>query len=153
MWVVRILCAAIRRIAMRTRLAICMTVFALVPLAGAEIVEEETWYNADGKVVKKVQRTMNGADAKSEPDWDPAWVIRERERGRRGAVPYRSIRRFGRDYGRTYGSGYFHPFASRYYHPRSYVRSGFTGFLWAGRGKTRWGVGYRSSGVNILFTR
>ena len=37
---------------------------AAVTMATGEVVEEEAWYNADGKVVKTVKRTLTGADAR-----------------------------------------------------------------------------------------
>ncbi len=137
---------------MKAYLAILISAFVLVPLAGAEVVEEETWYSADGKVVKKVKRTLTGADAKSEPDWEPAWVIRERARGMQSSrVTYSSARRYFR--GSSYGSGLSYRCGTSYYYPGRYGRSGFTGFLRTGSGKTRWGLGYRSRGLNALFTR
>ena len=139
---------------MRPSLAVILAALALTPLARAEVVEEETWYSADGKVVKTVKRTLSGADARRGSDWEPAWVRRERERDagvRR--VSYRSPRRYYRS--SSYRSGcYFHPFASRYYYPRSYhTRSGFTGYLRTGSGKTRWGIGYRAPGLSVRLTR
>ncbi|NIP97772.1 MAG: hypothetical protein GWO24_31810 [Akkermansiaceae bacterium] len=144
---------------MKSCLSILGVIVVLLPLARADIIEEETWYNAEGKVVKKVKRTLTGAEAaaRSEPDWEPAWVIRERERDARARVPYRQARRYhrtrGGGYGWGYGYGYYYPRISRYYYPRSYVRGGFTGYIRTGGGKTRWGVGYRSRGVNVLLTR
>ena len=49
---------------------------AALGVAAGEVVEEETWYGADGKVVKKVKRTLTGSDADKTADWEPAWVLR-----------------------------------------------------------------------------
>ena len=37
---------------MKASLVVCVAGLALAPLVGAEVVEEETWYSAEGKVVK-----------------------------------------------------------------------------------------------------
>ena len=136
---------------MKASLALCVAAFALTPLVQADVVEEETWYSADGKVVKKVKRTLSGADLPKESSWEPAWVVRERDRGVR-KVSYSPPRRYWR--GSSYGSGCYSPYLSGYYYPRNYYgRSGFTGYLRTGRGTTRWGLGYRTSGLSLLFTR
>lgn len=137
---------------MKASLAVYVAALALAPLVGADVVEEETWYSAEGKVVKKVKRTLTGSDASSKPDWEPAWVNRERARGSQSNVSYYSPRRYG--YRSGYGTTYYTPYASRYYYPRSsYGGSGFRGYLRVGKGKPSWGVGFRRSGLNVFLTR
>ena len=41
-----------------------LVLVSFATLVHGEVVQEETWYNADGKVVKTVKRTMTGADAR-----------------------------------------------------------------------------------------
>lgn len=107
---------------------------AAVTMATGEVVEEEAWYNADGKVVKTVKRTLTGADARKGSDWEPAWVLRERRKSS-GSVRYSSSRRHG--YGR-YGyrsywrSGYYGRrigcYVSPYRYPRHHRIGGFAGY-------------------------
>ncbi|MFP6859726.1 MAG: hypothetical protein VCA73_20815 [Roseibacillus sp.] len=115
---------------MKASLAVCSAALALAPIASAEVVEEETWYSAEGKVVKTVKRTLTGAEAQSKPDWEPAWIQRERQRGTRNYVTYSSLRRYWRG-NSSYGSSYY-PYSSRYYYPRSsfgyYNRLSFSAF-------------------------
>ena len=126
---------------------------ALAASAGAEVVEEETWYNADGKVVKTVKRTLTGADADQTADWEPAWVIREKQRGSGSVRRYSSSRRYGYGYGyRPYWGGYY-SCAPRYSYCGSRSRSGFTGYYRGGSGGSRWGVSYRSPGLSIRYCR
>ena len=90
----------------------CSAVLALLVMgvgwpfgARGEIVEEETWYDSGGKVVKTVKRTYTGVEARRESDWEPAWVIRERRRdgGTRGrGVSWRTFRGAGWYYGPVY---------------------------------------------------
>jgi hypothetical protein len=140
---------------MKASLVVCVAGLALAPLVGAEVVEEETWYSAEGKVVKTVKRTLTGAHAVSKTDWEPAWIERERVRDSQTRVSYSSPQRYrSRSYGSSYYSSYYSSYGTRYYYPRSsYRRSGFSGFLRLGSGKPHWGVGYRRPGLNALFTR
>lgn len=137
---------------MRARLAIVVSALALVVPAQAEIVEEETWYNAKGKVVKTVKRTLTGADARREPDWEPAWVRRESARDPRRAGRHSWHRRSygGYAYG---GSSLFTHGGARYYSPRRSVCRGFGGFVRAGGGGARWGASYCGSGVRLFIGR
>ena len=105
------------RLVMRTaspcRMIVSMVVALSTAFAAAEVVEEERWFNAEGQVVKTVKRTYTGRDADRSPEWEPAWVIRERSRGlasRRGS--FSSARRIHGGY--SYGFGY------RYCYPRVY---------------------------------
>ncbi len=124
---------------------------AVAAVAGAEVVEEETWYDAQGKVVKTVKCTLTGADARKTPDWEPAWVLRERQRGASRPVRYYSSRRRGYGgygYGAYWGTGY-----SGYYsrprscRPRYHRTGGFTGSFRGGSGGSRWGASYLSRGL------
>ena len=141
---------------MKACLAIWMTALALAPLASGEIVEEETWYNAEGTVVKKVKRVVTGADAKANPDWEPAWVMREESRkvGSRisyGATRVRVHRGYRRGAGYYYGSRPLRCGSSYYYGSRRVTRGGVFGYYnGSGRG-SQWGVGYRGPGVSILY--
>ena len=132
------------------RLALVAAVLGATTLfSAAEVVEEETWYNASGEVVKKVKRTYSGADADRTPDWEPAWVARERRASSR-VVRYSS----GRSYwggSRYYAPNYFYPSSwcgSSYYRP-SYGRSGLSGYYRSGGSGSKWGVSYRSRGLSI----
>lgn len=134
---------------MKARLAfLAITLFA-VAVAPADVTEEETWYNADGEVVKKVKRTVTGKGGQSSSDWEPAWVLRERLRDERERVSYHSPRRYYRG---PYARGYA-PYRTFYYTPRNYRRGGLTGYLGSVGGRTHWGIGYRGSGLNLLITR
>lgn len=138
---------------MTAKLLIGLAAVALGTAAIAEVVEEETWYNAQGQVVKKVKRTLTGAEARTSPDWEPAWVVRERQRGGR-RVRYSSSHWRGSDYGYGYGYGYgggvYYSGYRGYCSPRAYRRSGFTGYY---RGGSRWGVSYRSPGLHLHYRR
>jgi hypothetical protein len=119
-----------------------------VGILAAEVVEEETWYDASGKVVKKVKRTLTGADANPTPDWDPQWVSRERR------SPSRVIRYSS---GRSgYGTRYYSPlwYGTTYYRGHHYTprRSGFSGFYHGhGSGGSHWGVNYSGAGVSVRY--
>lgn len=139
---------------MKANLAICVAALVFAPLANAEVVEEETWYSAEGKVVKTVKRTLTGTDAHTQqaPDWQPAWVTRERIRDERIYTNYNPLRYRGG----SYGARNYYPYGGRsYYFPRSYSRggSGVRGYFRTGSGGTRWGVGYRRPGFRVFFTR
>lgn len=138
---------------MKAFLALCIVGIAFGSVANADVVEEETWYNAKGEIVKTVKRTLTGAEARDEPDWEPAWIRRERAR-RAGRVSYVTPRRYWRTscYPRTWTA--FYPFTPRYYYPRTYFRgTGLRGYLRIGAGKTRWGLGYRAGGLKVRITR
>jgi regulation of enolase protein 1 (concanavalin A-like superfamily) len=117
-------------------------------LVAAEVVEEETWYNAGGEVVKKVTRTYSGADADRTPDWEPAWVIRERQQPSR-VIRYSS----GRS---SWGSRSYAPY---YYGTAWYGgcysaaprRGGFSGCYRSGGGGSGWGVSYRAPGITLQY--
>ena len=53
--------------------SVVLAALIVAPGALGEVVEEETWYNAEGVVVKTVKRTLTGADAQRSADWEPAW--------------------------------------------------------------------------------
>lgn len=65
------------------KLSFILCAYALASVAG--IAEEEVWYNAGGEVIKMVQRTPveTGGRKNQAPAWEPAWVIRERERSKK----------------------------------------------------------------------
>lgn len=121
-------------------------------LATAEVVEEETWYNAGGEVVKKVTRTYTGADADRTPDWEPAWVVRERQVSSR-------TRHYSTGRSSSWGGRYFSPyFYGSSGHSGCYSstprRSGLSGFYRSGgSGGSRWGVNYHSPGISIRYQR
>ena len=125
--------------------SVVLAALIVAPGALGEVVEEETWYNAEGVVVKKVKRTLTGADAQRSGDWEPAWVTREKQSGAR-TVRYSSSR-WGR-------SGYWPSWGSSYYVPTNYCygsrrrATGFTGYY---RGGSRWGASYRSPGLSIRY--
>lgn len=127
---------------------------ALTAWGVGEVVEEETWYNADGKVVKTVKRTLTGADADRTPDWEPQWVVREKQRGSGSVRRYSSSsRRHGFGYGyQPYWGGYYYA-SPRYSCSGSRGRSGFTGYYRGGSSSSRWGVRYRSPGLSIRYCR
>lgn len=139
---------------MKTCLAIVMTILPLSLVGRAEVVEEETWYNADGKVVKTVKRVLTGADANRSSDWEPAWVIRERNRDSRVGRSWYSGRSFG---SRSYGGRSY--WGSRYYVPAygyscgSRRVGGLRGYYHRHGGRSHWGIGYCGSGVSILYRR
>ena len=83
---------------MKANLAICVSALVSASFAAAEIVEEETWYSAAGKIVKTVKRTLTGAEVRrtQSPAWEPAWVIRERGRSSRGNFTPRPVHRYFR---------------------------------------------------------
>lgn len=135
---------------MKANLAICVSALVSASFAAAEIVEEETWYSAAGKVVKTVKRTLTGAAARrvQSPAWEPAWVIRERGRSSRGRFTsgpvHRYLRRgcqFPRSY--PYGIGYF---------PRVY-RGGPGGHLQTGNRGRYWDMGYCRPQLNPFIVR
>ena len=135
---------------MKANLAICVSALVSASFAAAEIVEEETWYSAAGKVVKTVKRTLTGAAARrvQSPAWEPAWVIRERGRSSRGRLSsgpvYRYLRRgcqFPRSY--PYGIGYF---------PRV-SRGGPGGYLRTGNGGRCRDMGYSRPPLNLVIVR
>lgn len=91
----------------------CFTVGLIVTIVlglfgfrlNGEVIEEETWYNASGEVVKTVKRTYTGADANRGWDWEPSWIAREERQARAlaGNSPrYRGDRVWG---GRAFGWG------------------------------------------------
>jgi hypothetical protein len=116
----------------------------------ADVVEEETWYDASGTVVKTVKRTYTGADAVRGADWEPSWVAREREQARKlrgGSTRYRSSS--PSRYGYSWGSSWF-PIS--YSHARSYAcRVPYRrGFHFSYRGG-HWSAGYGSrSGCGFI---
>jgi hypothetical protein len=114
-------------------------------LVRAEVVEEETWYNASGEVVKTVTRTYTGADADRTPDWEPAWVVRERRAASRGVRYGSRYSSWGNRYYGAYWSGPVRYGGGCYSVPR---RSGFSGFYRSGGGGSRWGVSFRSRGLS-----
>ncbi len=120
--------------------------------AAGEIVEEETWYNADGAVVKKVKRTLTGADAQKETDWEPMWVTREKQRGKR-TVRYSVPGRYSSGYRPYWGSSYYYSSPTRYCYGSRGRSTGFTGYYRGGGSGSRWGVSYRSPGVSIRYRR
>lgn len=145
----------------------CLPALGIAVLLGfcgmltAEVVEEETWYNAEGVVVKTVKRTYSGVDAHSSPDWEPAWVARER-RGPVRTVRYSSAYSSGYSYGSGYaswgrtfiGTGcYRRP--SYGYRPIAtpYRRGGVSGFYRGGgrAGRSSWGVSYRAPGLILHY--
>lgn len=138
----------------RQPLALAALWAVLTACGVAEVVEEETWYNADGQVVKTVKRTLTGEDARPAAAWEPQWVIRERERERgTRTVRYSSgdARSYG--YGSYWGTGYSYYSPGRScYRPRPQAR-GFTGYYRSGSSGARWGVSYRSPGVSIRYCR
>ena len=78
-------------------------------------------------------------------------MIRERNRGGGARTSYYSPRRsYG---GYYYGSRYYYPVRSRYLSSQRCSRSGLSGFVTAGRGGTRWGVGYRGGGTSFFLVR
>lgn len=127
--------------------------WAVLTMCGwGEVVEEESWYNAAGQVVKTVKRTLTGADARPSEEWEPQWVVRERQRGTR-TVRYSSGYSRGYRYGSYWGSGYYYSSPGRScYRPRP-RSSGFTGYYRGGSGGSRWGASYRSPGVSIRYRR
>ncbi|NNC87715.1 MAG: hypothetical protein HKN82_04555 [Akkermansiaceae bacterium] len=121
--------------------------------AAADVVEEETWYNAGGEVVKTVKRTFTGADADRTPDWEPAWVIRERQRQVSSPVRryYSARRSYWGSYGRRCG---FFPVSSTCGSGCGYLRhGGYRGYYGRFCGGSSWGLGYRSSGLTIRYCR
>lgn len=116
----------------------------------AEVVEEETWYSASGEVVKKVTRTYTGADADRSPDWEPAWVVRERQAAAARTFRFSSSRtRWGGS--RCHTPFYLYP--SSWYggcgHHAAPYRSGFSGFYRSGGGGSKWGVSFRTRGLSV----
>jgi len=115
----------------------------------AEVVEEETWYNAGGEVVKKVTRTYSGADADRTPDWEPAWVIRERQQPSR-VIRYSS----GRS---SWGSRSYSPYyyGTAWYGGACYAaaprRGSFSDCYRSGGGGSHWGVRYRAPGLTLQY--
>jgi hypothetical protein len=135
-------------------------------LAGAEIVEEETWFNADGQVVKTVKRTYTGRDADGAPDWEPAWVIRERNHGTSsrwsGAVSARHV--YGGHYYRhgyryrypRLNAGHYRYQCSRpvsHYGHRFGTRGGFAGYYGSVGGRSVDGFRYSSPRLSIHYCR
>ena len=136
----------------------CALVAGISPGSG-EVVEEETWYNADGQVVKTVKRTLTGADARKDTSWEPAWVVRERQRSSRpGRYSSGNSWRSGYGYGSSWGTGYYARsagYCSPRYRSSGYRRgyagrrwSGITGFYRGGSGGSSWGVVIRSRGLS-----
>jgi|GEM_PF-1807283 len=132
-----------------------LLVLGLAAPVRGEVVEEETWYNAEGEVVKKVKRTFTGREAREQADWEPAWVERERRRDRKLA----GGRRFDSDYGgwRSYvgpvfvSGGFgrhlcFWPVRHRVCYPRAVARRAY-------RGGCRWAVRVRTPGLTIRYCR
>ncbi len=132
---------------MKANLAIWISALVAASFATADIVEEETWYSAEGKVVKTVKRTLTGKEARGiqSPVWEPAWVIRERERRSRG---YLSARPAFRYFHRGYQSSSSYPRAFRYFLPG--CPDGLVGDF---RGGSYWGWGYCRPGLNLIITR
>jgi len=116
---------------MKANLAICVSALVSVSFAAAEIVEEETWYSAAGKIVKTVKRTLTGAEVRrtQSPAWEPAWVIRERGRSSRGKVTSRPVHRYFR---RSCQSPRSYPYGLGFF-PRVY-RGGPGWYLQTGNG-------------------
>ena len=156
---------------MRTMIGKLFVGFALVAgvsLASGEVVEEETWYNAEGQVVKTVKRTLTGADARKDTSWEPAWVVRERQRSSRQGRYYsgnswRSGSGYGYGYGSSWGTGYYGRsvgYCSPRYRSSGYRAgysgcrgSGITGFYRGGSGGSSWGVVIRSRGLSGGYRR
>ena len=101
---------------MKANLAVWISALLATSLAGADLVGEETWYSAEGEVVKKVKRTEVEVEARhfQSPGWEPAWVIRERERGLRRYPAGRSAFRY---FHGTFRSSTSDPGAIRYFLP------------------------------------
>jgi hypothetical protein len=149
---------------MNARLVLILAALATGSFAGAEVVEEETWYSAEGNVVKTVTRTLTGPDARATPDWEPLWVLRERARAASQPVRYASpLRGYDGYYGGGYWSGvslvgrHCSPAAGynrgyRYYGSRSHGGA-FRAGLRVGGGHAGWSAGYRGGGLSVLFTR
>jgi len=118
---------------MKANLATCIAVLVSALAVTAEAVEEETWYSAEGKVVKTVKTLLpDGAAQKvSAVDWEPAWVLRERERESMRTQVHGPARRFWR--ARTHGWAVC-PSYRVYLSPRGYVgalRSSLSqGYAW-----------------------
>ena len=121
---------------MKANLATCIAALVSVSAVTAEVVEEETWYSAEGKVVKTVKTLLpDGAPQKgSAGDWEPAWVLRERARESRRTQVHGPARRFWR--ARTHGWAVY-PSYRVYLSPGGYVgdlRSSLSqGYAWPRR--------------------
>ena len=131
---------------------VCFTFLLMAVLLGpamgvlrGEVVEEETWYDASGAVVKTVTRTYTGADAGRYSSWEPAWVARERgqvQRLRGGAVRFRGGSSYCPSYRWSRGC---YPVPYRYHRPYPCRTPYRSGFFFAYRGGN-WAAGYRSAG-------
>ena len=135
---------------MKAILAICVSALVSASFTSAEIVEEETWYSAAGKVVKTVKRTLTGADVRraQSPAWEPAWVIRERGRSSRGNLTFGPVHRYfrrgcqpSRSY--PYGVGFF---------PRGYHGGPGWHLQTEIRGRS-WELSYGRPQLNLFFVR
>jgi len=135
---------------MKANLAIWISALVSASFATADIVEEETWYSAEGKVVKTVKRTLTGTEARNfqSPVWEPAWVIRERERRSRGYLAVRPAFGYFR---RGYQSPGSYPRAMRYFLPG--YPGGLVGDFRGGRGGRSWGWGPCRPGLSLIITR
>lgn len=136
--------------------AFLCTFLAAASLLSAEIIEEETWYNAEGQVIKTVKRTLTGADARREADWEPAWVLRERDRDSRvGGRSYYAPRRY---YGSSgyYYAGYSprrYSYGLRYCGYRSYYGRRSYGGVRAVYSNGRFAASYRAPGFSLYYRR
>ena len=139
------------QVAMNAHVAICIAALVSTPLARGELVEAEMWYSAEGKVVKKVRAAPQGPAATRVhlPDWEPAWIHRERSRESRTPISIISGRRYGpRNCHGTTFSGY----AGRYFHSRGWG-DGITGYQRGRSGRLRWRVSYCRPGFVLRVTR
>ena len=67
---------------MKANLAIGLAALFPFSFLSAENAGEETWYCAEGKAVKTVKQSLRAVagERSSGNDWEPRWVLRERER-------------------------------------------------------------------------
>ena len=129
----------------------CFTIILILTLLGSaigglwgDIVEEETWYNASGQVVKTVKRTFTGADAVRSSSWEPAWIAREREQARRlrgGSTRFWSGSSGFRSYSYGWGGGCY-PVTYSYRRPYGCAVPYRRGFTFSYRGGN-WSAVYR----------
>ena len=139
---------------MRPLLVISLVLLGVGSPARAGIVEEETWYSPEGKVLKTVKRTLTRADARRESDWEPAWIVRESTRSYAGAA-LRGTRGWSRGWSRSYyAGGWGYGIGFRVGHYPRYRHHYAVPYRYAGRyrsGGAGWRVGYRSSRLAIRY--
>lgn len=124
---------------------LAMGLLLLVPVFGSE---REQWYDFRGKPVEVPAAVTS---QRTEAEWVPGWLARERERQARMGRKRWSYDRGWYGYGYANGGYWFRtswPSCFARYRPR-----GWNGYFYRGAGSSRWCVRVNSPGLQINWRR